>query len=534
MSRVVLVLLAVGLTAASARAQGLEGAWRFEGVDERGRPTAGVLRITGPAPDYRYERHGRADLTGPVVVERGAARVQGGALLTSASTNGGLAGALSGPASTPAWAGRYPLAPGAALASVAAIEGSRTLSGRTVADRLVRVDEAVAGNSVRLLVDGEAFAALRADLGQARRTVDLQVFQWVDDATGRSIADLLGARARAGVDVRCLVDARSKTVTRLVYGKQGRDFTDVLDDELRATGAEVVVQHTAAEGIRGSLDNLGRGIRDGFGRLLGRGSPPPRESRGWSAHDHRKITVVDSQVAFMGGQNIGASYENAWHDVQARIEGPAVDALAALFQDRWTAAGGKRPPPGPAAPASRAWTGDVPIEVVGSLPGLPDAIHERTMRAIREARREVLVEMAFLADQESIDALQAAARRGVRVAVVLPADAQNVDPVTREAFRWVQNDVLRSGVELYKLRGRMVHAKLATFDGKLATLGSHNMSGSDLAEVNIFVPDPRFVRVMNARLFEVDLPNSDRVQVEKLTWTQKAVSLGARALRALL
>ena len=176
--------------------------------------------------------------------------------------------------SNAAWHGRYALPSSA----ITAIGGARTLAGRTVADRLVRVDEAVAGNSVRLLIDGEAFATLRTDLAQAQRSVDLQVFQWVDDPTGRSIADLLGARARAGVAVRCLVDARSKTVTRLAHGKQARDFTEVLDDELRQSGAEVVIQHGAREGIRGTLDNVGRGIRGGFDRLMGRGAPPPQSS----------------------------------------------------------------------------------------------------------------------------------------------------------------------------------------------------------------------------------------------------------------
>lgn len=515
------VLLALAL-ATAARAQ--EGAWRLESTDDQGRPTGGVVRIDGPGPVFRYERRTRDDLDDPVVVERGTARVQGGQLVTEAAASPGLAGALAPGAAVAGWRGRYALP--AATDPGAVADGERSLGARVVRERLVRVKDEVAGNDLRLLVDGEAFQVVRQELGAAAASIDLQVFQWTDDATGRSISDLLAARAGAGVDVRCLVDARSKTITRLLHGKSARDFTDGLDDELRRAGVEVVVQHHTREKVRGSLENLRRALGRAFG-----GPRTPRESRGWKAHDHRKLTVIDGRVAFTGGQNIAEDYEHRWHDVQARLEGPAVAALAALFQDRWQAAGGRAP--APARPAS-AWAGDVPVEVVGAIPGLPDEIWARMKRGLREARREVLIEMAFVADDEAVGALQEAARRGVRVVVVMPDDAAQVDPVTREAFRWVQNDVLRSGVELYQLRGRMVHAKVAVFDDALATLGSHNLTGSELAEVNLFVPDARFVRVMRQRLWEVDLPRCTRVQVERLGWLDKAKALGARALRALI
>ncbi|MCO5170584.1 MAG: phospholipase D-like domain-containing protein [Planctomycetes bacterium] len=360
-------------SAGAARAQGVEGVWRLEATDDQGRPTAGLLRLTGAGADLVYERHTRADLGGPVAVERGAARVAGGELLTEASATPGLVGALAapppGPGSAPVWSGRYRLP--AALGPGATVEGARTLGARRLPERLVRIDPATAGNEVRLLIDGQAFAALRDDLARAQRSVDLQVFNWVDDATGRSLAGLLGQRAGAGVDVRCLVDARSKTITRLVYGRQARDFTHGLDGDLRRAGAEVVVQHGAAEGLRGSLANLGRAVTGGFGRLVGR-PPAPRESRGWKAHDHRKITVIDGVTGFIGGQNIARSYESGdWHDAQVRVQGPAVDALAALFQDRWAAAGGRRPAPtAPRRGPARASDGDGRKGTVRAGPGL--------------------------------------------------------------------------------------------------------------------------------------------------------------------
>ena len=77
--------------------------------------------------------------------------------------------------------------------------------------------------------------------------------------------------------------------------------------------------------------------------------------------------------------------------------------------------------------------------------------------------------------------------------------------VVRDTLLWVLNDMTRAGVEIYKL-DRMLHMKLGVFDGKTTIVGSDNLSGSNLAESVAVVTDPRFTRVVQARIFDVDLP----------------------------
>jgi len=80
-------------------------------------------------------------------------------------------------------------------------------------------------------------------------------------------------------------------------------------------------------------------------------------------------------------------------------------------------------------------------------------------------------------------------------------------------------------VELYHYRGRMVHAKVATIDGRWSTVGSANLDyvGLNLeSEINVEVRDPRFARIMEQRVFEQDMRDSDRITVRKVGFFEKA------------
>ena len=493
------------------------GHWRLETSDAQGRPSGGVVTIEAdPAGGLRYERRTRAELQDPARVERGVARLEQGRLVTEAAATPGVAGALSGAGASGA-TGRYELRAGA-------WEGQRA----GVAERLVPL-AGDARNEVRLLVDGEAFVVLREALRAAQRSIDLQMFQWADDPTGRSIGELLMERARAGVRVRVLLDGRSGFINRAVK-EDAVDASERLLDELRAAGAAVIHQHRFGDALRGTLRDGRSFFADALTRVRG-GTPPERETRRFLVHDHRKVIVIDRRVGFMGGQNLAEHYERSWHDVQARVEGPAVHDMEALFLDRWSAAGGQ----GTLEPAlAEAWTGDVPVEVLGSVPGLPDPIKARLLDEVRGARREVLGAFAFIDDDESLGAFMQAARGGVRTVLVIPGDEEQVNWLVRDAFLAVQNEVVRSGVELYKLRGRMLHAKVAVFDERLAALGSHNLGAGKMAESELLIPDPRFAREMKRRLWEVDLPHCERVQVRALRFMEQLRSRGARLLRAIL
>src|SRR5262245_17962088 len=149
-----------------------------------------------------------------------------------------------------------------------------------------------------------------AAIQDAKRWIDLETYILRADGTGRRFFDALAARARAGVEVRLLYDD---------FGARG---VGARVRQLREAGAEVAV-----------FNPLWRGAR--------------RELR---QRDHRKILVVDGEVAFTGGLNVaGECYDGTrhrgrslapWRDLHLRIAGPAVDLLERVFLESWRLANG--------------------------------------------------------------------------------------------------------------------------------------------------------------------------------------------------
>lgn len=499
-------------------------AWSVSGRDLTRGDFSGTMTFTRKGRRYlQYQRQvsfGR----GGQELEQGEAAIKDGRLYlqsTPPDVLGGLRATLDGgPGGSQAQRRAiYQLTPDGRF-----LDGRyRVESGDRGDERLARIVGAPTGDHVLLLVDGaEMFPAYEAALRSAQRSICLQTFIYTDDSTGRRIGRVLMERARAGVKVRVLVDA--------IGNKMGK-----LADELRAAGVEVVFQHGWGEGIKNTVLEFGRGLWDGIKRLFG-GKPKPRERRGVLNHDHRKILIVDGRVGFTGGMNIAAEYEHDWHDIHARVVGPASPALEAMFYDRWRKAGGKGEALPPVADATEVG-GTMDVDVVGSIPGISMAIRHRYLKEINGARQRVLIENAYFLDDQIIDAMQGAVRRNVRTVLIVPPDHNHDLPIVRDAFLAVQNDVVRSGIELYKYRDRMVHSKVASFDGRVSTVGSANldpMALSLLSEVNLFVNDVGFTRTVDARIFARDIPMSDREVEKKLSWWEKVKSSTLHFFRAFI
>ncbi len=514
--RSLVALLLGGVLAAPAFGQPAPGDYRIEPLQAGG--PAGVLRLDGS----RYDRRTGRDL-GSGRSESGEAQWVAGRLLTRSQAAAGAAGHLLGRSSATASRGLY------AIGSDGGLEGVRVeAGGALVRERLVPLAADQAGNAVRLLVDGESFAALEAGIAAAHHTIILQLYQWTDDATGQSLVRALAARARAGVRVRVLLDARSATLNRLL-GKP--DVTRRLQAELEAAGVDFRIQNRFASRLVASAQGIGRGLANAWRRLRGR--PPQRvEERGLKAGDHRKLVVIDGRVAYCGGQNVGDVYQRDWHDAQVRVEGPAAHVALRLIDARWRQEGGgsllaEHPDPAP-------WAGDVAVEVVTTTAGVSNGIKQRVLAELAAARRQVLIEDNAFLDEDVHRACAAAVRRGVRVVVIVSAPERTENPLAREAFAWVQDAIVRSGVELYHHRRRLIHGKIAVFDGRLATVGSSNLLWRHLAEVNLFVPDWRFAREVERRIFQVDLPECERVQVKPRGAWSKVKGFTLKTLHALL
>jgi cardiolipin synthase len=211
--------------------------------------------------------------------------------------------------------------------------------------------------------------------------------------------------------------------------------------------------------------------------------------------DHRKILVVDDHVGFVGGYNIGTAYATEWRDTHVRITGPAVWDLKRAFADFWNLNRRRR-----IGTSERPLLMETPstweprIRLHRNVPRLwMFPIRSIYIEAISRATRNVWVTQAyFLPDQDFVDAMKDAARRGVDVRLLVPLKSNHIvaDWISRGYF----SQLLESGVRIFRFRDAMVHAKTATVDGTWSTVGTANVDRLSLQgnyEINVeVIADP--------------------------------------------
>ena len=239
-----------------------------------------------------------------------------------------------------------------------------------------------------------------------------------------------------------------------------------------------------------------------------------------TGQDHRKILVVDGNVGFVGGYNIGDPFANEWRDTHVRITGEAVWELENGFVDFWNHF---RPVASPFLPdqGARAWSADVTAQF--NLPhSLLYPIRGMYIDAIERATDRVLITTAyFIPDHEVLVSLIAAARRGVRVQVLIPEFSNHImaDWVARPYY----GELLREGVEIWLYQHAMVHSKTMTVDGRWSTIGTANIDRLSMRG-NYEVCLQFYSRELAARMEEIfanDLTTARRLTIdewEKRSW----------------
>lgn len=337
----------------------------------------------------------------------------------------------------------------------------------------------VGAHKVALLRNGrEVFPAMLEAIAAARRKVQLEMYWIEDDSVGRTFRDALLKCASRGVDVRVVVDG---------FGSSS------LPSTFFAGAAAAGLRVRVFKPIFVSLD--------------------PLRPRAVLARDHRKVLVVDDEIAFVGGLNlcekwapIGLGGED-WRDTAVRVDGPELPRqLRALFDASWARAAGAREHDGRAQNVWSAEGGNI-----GVLANTPEHRRRRKIRqayllGLRRATRTVDITCSYFAPRHVfLRALTATIKRGVRVRMILPlhGDVWIADVI---AGSWVR--VLASlGVQVFGYAGSVLHAKTAVFDARWLTVGSHNLDALSWAynlECNVFVDDDALGRQAVA-LFEDDL-----------------------------
>jgi cardiolipin synthase len=347
-----------------------------------------------------------------------------------------------------------------------------------------------AGHKVDLLVDGEAaYPAMLEAIAAARREICLETYILEDDQAGDRFADALVAKAHQGVLVRMIVDA---------IGSFG--LGDAFRRRLSDAGVKLAEFHPVA---------------------------PWRRRWGWSVRDHRKLLVVDGQVAFAGGLNLADPYAprswggGAWHDVHVRVEGPVARDLHKLFLGTWRYASDDPTPTGPAR-GTPAAIGASRVQVLASGSRRTRRhIRRHFHHAMRQARDRIYIQAAYFIPERGLRrVLRNAARRGVDVRLMLPAVSDI--PAVQMAGRATYAELLRAGIRIFEWLPSVLHAKTIVVDGIWSAIGSYNLDRRSLVynwELVIVVVDEATGGALERR-FEDDLASCRAVDPEK--WSTRS------------
>lgn len=355
-------------------------------------------------------------------------------------------------------------------------------------ERLIKLADRVAGtrccfgNSIEILSDtNRTLGLIEQAIHAARESIHLEYYIWQPDRTGKKVRDLLISKARQGVKIRFLFDGIGSLWL-------GRRFLQ----PMREAGIEV------ASALPG---------------------PTFRERWSVNLRNHRKIVIVDGQIGFTGGMNIGDEYLGKnprlgfWRDTHLRMAGPVVLQLQQVFAEDWYFATGQAltdhrlyPPPDQ--------SGEY---VAGVLAGGPDeeadVFHALFFAAINEANeRLTLATSYFVPTPALVAALETAARRGVRVRILVPGIADHQWMVV--AARGFYQPLLEAGVEIYEYRRGPLHSKTITIDGEWSLVGTANFDTRSLYlnfEVGVAVVGPRAALALEEQ-FADDLEHATRIE----------------------
>jgi cardiolipin synthase len=328
----------------------------------------------------------------------------------------------------------------------------------------------VPGNSLRLLQDArENFSAWLAALADARQRILFENYIFTDDTVGRTFADVLIERARAGVQVHVLYDwLGSRTTASRRYWRA-----------LREAGVEV------------------------------RAHNPPRldSPLGWLSRDHRKSLVVDDRVAFVSGLCVSGLWLGnparglaPWRDTGVALRGPAVADVAAAFAAVWAGAGAPLPTGALPERGHIPVAGEVAVRVVDTTPNDSGLYRLQHLMAALARKRLWVADAYAVGTSTFIQSVRAASQDGVDVRILVPgtSDLPLLQSFSRAGYR----PLLEAGVRVFEWNGSMMHAKTGVVDGRFLRVGSSNLNVASWLnnhELDIVVEDEGLGREMEER-----------------------------------
>lgn len=358
------------------------------------------------------------------------------------------------------------------------------------------------GSSVQLYKDGEALHAAYEAIAAAKRRICLEVYIFGDDDTGRAFAELLSRKAAEGLSVYVIHDS---------FGSIGSD-----------------------RGMFQAMARAGVKLRE-FHPIR------PWESRyGWKPYirDHRKMLIIDDDIAGMGGLNIGAEYAGSWviksrartcdfwRDNAIGIRGPGVRHFLRAFVSSWKYihSGGRI---GRAEYLHDIHCTEGDLGLFASVPARTSPLRPFLHALFAGATQSIQMTMAYFApDDELVGELCKAAKRGARVQLMLPAKCDV--PALIVAARSFYEKLLTAGVEIFERQGVILHAKTMVIDGTVSVIGSANLDYRSIEynlELSAVIRSKEFGRQVGD-LFANDIAFARRISLRdwrRRPWTDRLV-----------
>ncbi|MFN2432441.1 MAG: phosphatidylserine/phosphatidylglycerophosphate/cardiolipin synthase family protein [Gemmatimonadota bacterium] len=367
------------------------------------------------------------------------------------------------------------------------------------------------GGEATLLQNGdEFFPAMLEAIRSARETVNFQVYIFEPEGIGREFLQAFEERARAGVEVRLMVDA---------FGSHK------LDEETRRSLTAAGCRVTRFRPIR--LTTLVRAFK----------------------RDHRRAIVVDGRVGFTGGGAIAdkwtgnAQDEHHWRDSMTRFEGPLATCVQAAFVENWiygtgeVLTGPRFFPYAGGAPGSRVQASapssspapdrggaELPAAfgVVSSPSDAAQPIRTLYWLSFQAARRRIMISSSYFVPGRRVrEAVMERARAGVEARILVPGPNTDAKPV-RLAGRTLYGELLEAGVRIFEYEPTMMHAKTVVIDGTWCIVGSSNMDerSTELNEENnVAVRDARLAAQIESGLL-ADMEQAREIRLEE--WLRRS------------
>lgn len=341
------------------------------------------------------------------------------------------------------------------------------------------------GNKIERLQNGDAyFPAMLKAIASAQKTINFEAYILYSDPIGHQFRDALSERARAGVEVRVILDG--------VGSSWHLDNSDV--DMMKKAGCKFSYYHPT-HSLR--VDRTNR-------------------------RTHRRILVVDGKMGFTGAVGFAEDWsghaqdKDHWRDAHFRIEGPLVAAMQSAFQSHWVKTYGEALSGAGQFPALSP-SGDLKAQIVLSYSFSVAPVPLIEAVAFTAAEKRIWITNSYCTPTDNqVEQLVKAVKRGVDVRLLLPGE-NNDQPLTKSAGRAAYGKMLEGGVKIFEYAPTMIHEKSMVIDGIFSMFGSSNFdarSSEINEELDVVVYDETFGREMETS-FEEDLKRAKEYTLEQ-------------------